>query len=145
MKCKVEWKTQCSHAHLFQYASAYKGLENWPCHNVPLVCKLCYDKEGDTKEWPAHWWYNMEGHLDYQHSEYAHPGKPDGIPLPCYVYNTIYFTSLEEKKSSVPICPPFTQIVDLDKPIILSVNPRTQKCQADKENFSTATALAKKA
>ncbi|KAF9228332.1 hypothetical protein BS17DRAFT_773513, partial [Gyrodon lividus] len=127
MKCKVEWKTQCPHAHPFQYTSAYKGSDNWPCRNVPLVCKLCYDKEGDTDKWPAHWQYNMKCHLNYQHSKYACPGKPNRIPLPCYVYDTIYLTSLEEKKAGMPICPPFTRIVNSDKQILLSANPCTQK------------------
>ncbi|KAF9223635.1 hypothetical protein BS17DRAFT_638965, partial [Gyrodon lividus] len=40
-KRKAEWKTQCPHAHPFQYTSTYKGSDNRPCRNVPLVCKLC--------------------------------------------------------------------------------------------------------
>ncbi|KAI6007527.1 hypothetical protein F5J12DRAFT_688138, partial [Pisolithus orientalis] len=37
----TQWDSKCPLKESFQYASANKGSESCPCHNVPIVCKLC--------------------------------------------------------------------------------------------------------
>ncbi|KAG1721780.1 uncharacterized protein EDB91DRAFT_1040248, partial [Suillus paluster] len=37
----VTWESQCPHKENFQYSSTNKGSNNCPCHNVPVICRLC--------------------------------------------------------------------------------------------------------
>ncbi|KAI6157457.1 hypothetical protein BKA82DRAFT_4346548 [Pisolithus tinctorius] len=89
----------------------------------------------------AIWHYNMEAHLEYQHPEYSHPGKPHGLPLPHNVYDSMVLTPSEEKKAQVPLCPAFTNILEKDK---ASAKVHTQS-QKQKENVAVSGILSKKA
>ncbi|KAG1744936.1 uncharacterized protein EDB91DRAFT_1080471 [Suillus paluster] len=98
----MRWETKCPRKESFQYGSAIKGSNTRPCCNVPIVCKLCVHQGRDTDWHPAIWHYNLETHLDQQHPEYAHPGKPAGALLPRNMYDALALTAAEEKKAGVP-------------------------------------------
>ncbi|KIM61630.1 hypothetical protein SCLCIDRAFT_121807 [Scleroderma citrinum Foug A] len=52
----------------------------------------------------------MEAHLTDRHPEYAHPGKVDGLTLPCDVYDATALTRAEESKFRIPTHMPFMKI-----------------------------------
>ncbi|KAJ7817460.1 hypothetical protein B0H14DRAFT_3742116 [Mycena olivaceomarginata] len=78
---KNETQTKCPYAVKFQYKTANEGAAKGSCHNIPLVCGLC-PAAPRKQDWvPAIWRYNMPEHLRLQHSEYASPQQPEGMPL----------------------------------------------------------------
>lgn len=56
----------------------------------------------------------MEQHLNFYHSEYAHPGKVSGLPLPREVATATLLDPREEEKFGVPQRPAFTNIIEKD-------------------------------
>ncbi|KIK94966.1 hypothetical protein PAXRUDRAFT_141750 [Paxillus rubicundulus Ve08.2h10] len=107
---RIRTEINCPRAETFQYGSATKGSDNRPCRNVPIACKLCTQRGRDTEWQPAVWHYNIEAHIDSHHPEYAHPGKPVGLPLPYNVYLSLEISELEERRFGVQHRPPFTLI-----------------------------------
>ncbi|KIJ59297.1 hypothetical protein HYDPIDRAFT_170850 [Hydnomerulius pinastri MD-312] len=108
----IKWTSHCPRQEDFKYGNASKGSENHPCRNVPVVCLLCEHLLRETDTHNALWRYNMEAHLNEKHPEYAHPGRPDGIPLPRDMYELIHLTELEQKKADAPPRAPFSNIQD---------------------------------
>ncbi|KAH9944798.1 hypothetical protein B0H21DRAFT_892357 [Amylocystis lapponica] len=105
----------------FKYGFANKGSDATPCRNVPVVCTLCPGPSNKAAARPAIWRYNMATHLQEQHSEYASPGKPIGLPLPHALWKDMEITAREERALGIPealIPPEFTQFrhEDPDEP-----------------------------
>lgn len=109
---KREFRTECPHQVSFRFGFADKGSESRPCRNVPVVCTLCVHHGRGTDFKPAIWRYNMEQHLNFVHSNYAHPGKLLGDLLPSHMLYPVILTPLEEKKLGVPVRPAFTLFVE---------------------------------
>ncbi|KIL00140.1 hypothetical protein PAXRUDRAFT_30049 [Paxillus rubicundulus Ve08.2h10] len=99
----------------------------------------------DTNTCTALWHYNLEAHLDNRHSEYAHPGKPQGLPLPHEMYNIIFLTNLDSLYfvTNVPLWPLFHNIQNKEN--VAPANACVQKCRLDSTTFSKAASLLKKA
>ncbi|KIK97682.1 hypothetical protein PAXRUDRAFT_824682 [Paxillus rubicundulus Ve08.2h10] len=102
---RIRTEIDCPHARTFQYGSAITGSDNRTC-----ACKLCTQRGRNTEWQPAVWRYDMEAHIDPRHPEYAHPGKPVGLPLPYNIYLSLEISELEERRSGVQHRPPFTLI-----------------------------------
>ncbi|KAG1812034.1 hypothetical protein EV424DRAFT_1269338, partial [Suillus variegatus] len=98
----IQWDSNCPRKEGFQYGSADKGSNNRPCHNVPVVCRLCIHRNKDTDWRTAIWRYNLEAHLTKEHPEYANPGKLEGVALPRVVFDSVVLTAAEEKRAGVP-------------------------------------------
>src|SRR6267154_4443296 len=89
---------------------------------------------------------SLETHLDQQHPEYAHPGKPAGVLLPHDMYyDTLVLTAAEEKKAGVPARPEFTFIQGKENTPQATSSARTQKRKTDAQMFATATSSSKRA
>lgn len=77
----------------------------------------------------------MEQHLNVVHSEYAHPGKWIGLPLPSNVVSAVLVDPREETKFAVPLRPSFT--------LIRAVQESAERTSArEKRASSNATAAA---
>ncbi|KAG0694086.1 hypothetical protein DFH29DRAFT_790295, partial [Suillus ampliporus] len=98
---KIMWESKCPCKETFQYGSANKGSDSCLCRNVPVICQMCVYLGCATDWCPAVWCYNLEAHIDLQHSEYAQPGRPIGLPLPRAMYDSLALTPAEEKKAGV--------------------------------------------
>ncbi|KAF9235510.1 hypothetical protein BU15DRAFT_64772 [Melanogaster broomeanus] len=92
---RLLWTSHCLRQEDFKYGNASKGSDNRPCRNVPIVCLLCEHQLREMDTCNVTWHYNVEAHLNEKHPEYAHPGQPDGIPLPRAMYKLICLTDLE--------------------------------------------------
>ncbi|KAJ7884304.1 hypothetical protein B0H14DRAFT_2165096, partial [Mycena olivaceomarginata] len=93
---KNEIQTKCPYAVKFQYKTANEGAAKGSCRHVPLVCGLC-PAAPRKQDWvPAIWRYNMPEHLRLQHSEYASPQQPEGMPLPLAVWQSMEVSREEE-------------------------------------------------
>ncbi|KAI6006348.1 hypothetical protein F5J12DRAFT_783100 [Pisolithus orientalis] len=86
-----------------KFAYVEKGSKRHPCHNVPV-----------TNWQDGVWRYNMEHHLNFYHSEYTHPDKVSGLPLPCKFATATLLDPHEEEKFSVPQHPTSTNIIKKD-------------------------------
>ncbi|KIL00866.1 hypothetical protein PAXRUDRAFT_23037 [Paxillus rubicundulus Ve08.2h10] len=141
--CAPKWITHCLYQEDFHYGYAEKGSNNKPCCNIPIVCLLCDHQLKDTDTCTALWHYNIEVHLGNRHSEYAHPGKPQGLPLPHEMYDIIFFLTDLEQKANIPLPPPFHNIQE--KKNRASANMHVQKHRLDSMTFAKAALLSKKA
>ncbi|KAG6380411.1 hypothetical protein JVT61DRAFT_8534 [Boletus reticuloceps] len=148
---KTKVITSCPRKVPFKYAFAEKGSESRPCRNVPVICTLCPHHGRATDAKVAVWRYNMEQHLNFSHSEYAHPGKPEplGLPLPLHIMQAILLTSLKKKKLGVPVRPrdqapsPFNWSKSKESTTTTLAQATTsagQKRQADAAEFRNAIA-----
>lgn len=138
----IQWDSNCPRKEGFQYGSADKGSNNRPCHNVPVVCRLCIHRNKDTDWRTAIWCYNLEAHLTKEHPEYANPGKLEGVALPRVVFDSVVLTAAEEKRAGVPIRPAFTLVQEKENEV--PGHSRTQKRKADAQTFVSAASLAKR-
>ncbi|KAG2131071.1 hypothetical protein DEU56DRAFT_740233 [Suillus clintonianus] len=142
---KIMWESKCPRKETFQYGSANKGSDSRPCHNVPVVCQICVHLGRATDWCPAVWRYNLEAHIDLQHSEYAQPGRPIGLPLPRAVYDSLALTPAEEKKAGVASRPVFEFIQGKENiPGPDGSSAVTQKRKANAQKFSSAASVAKR-
>ncbi|KAG1721920.1 hypothetical protein EDB19DRAFT_1835242 [Suillus lakei] len=99
-----------AYTHTFHYPNADIGLNNRPCRNVPLKCKLCHPslepvtgkKSRTTPPFiDAVWHYNMIQHLEEVHPQYAHPENLIGHPLPAQILNSFVLTALEQEDANI--------------------------------------------
>ncbi|KAI6102264.1 hypothetical protein F5141DRAFT_1135727 [Pisolithus sp. B1] len=91
--------TQCPYQVQIKFAYVEKGSKKHPCRNVPVT------------DWQdGVWRYNMEQHLNFYHSEYAHPRKLSGLPLPGDATAATLLDSHEEETFGVPVHPAFNNI-----------------------------------
>ncbi|KAJ7727820.1 hypothetical protein DFH07DRAFT_970034 [Mycena maculata] len=93
---KNEIQLKCQHTVIFQYNRANKGSSKTACRNIPIICGLCPPTQRKHDWIPAVWHYNMPEHLKTQHSEYASPQNPEGIPLPYSVWQNMVISKEEE-------------------------------------------------
>ncbi|KAJ7679989.1 hypothetical protein B0H14DRAFT_3908259 [Mycena olivaceomarginata] len=110
---KNEIQTKCPYAVKFQYKTADEGSAKGSCRNVPLICGLCPAAQKKHDWVPAVWRYNMAQHLRVQHSEYASPQQPEGMPLPFAVWESMEVSPEEERALGVKdflIAPRFAQV-----------------------------------
>ncbi|KAJ7839544.1 hypothetical protein B0H14DRAFT_3869681 [Mycena olivaceomarginata] len=90
-------ETNCALVSAFNYKPADQGSKSTPCHNVPVVCKLCFpDAPRPSASQPAQWCYNMPEHLSIAHPEYASPLNPRGTRLPHEVWVSMEVEEAEE-------------------------------------------------
>ncbi|KAG1741482.1 uncharacterized protein EDB91DRAFT_1248037 [Suillus paluster] len=143
--CRMWWEMKCPRKESFQYGSAIKGSNTCPCRNVPIVCKLCVHHGQDTDWRPAVWRYNLETHLDQQHPEYAHPGKPAGALLPRNMYDALALTAAEEKKAGVPARPAFTFILENKENQPASSSHNQKRKPTASQTVASAASLTKRA
>jgi hypothetical protein len=79
--------------------------------------------------------------MNEHHPEYAHPGKPHGLPLPTNMFDTMMLTPIEETRLGIPSQPPFLTIVTQNSEkenILASVSGRKHK--SDAQTFVAAAA-----
>ncbi|KIJ17295.1 hypothetical protein PAXINDRAFT_10141 [Paxillus involutus ATCC 200175] len=91
----------------------------------------------------ALWRYNLKAHLDDRHSEYAHPGKPQGLPLPHEMYDIIFLTELEQEKVNIPLQPLFHNVQEKEN--VAPTNAHVQKRRLDSTTFAKAASSSSKA
>ncbi|KAJ7838286.1 hypothetical protein B0H14DRAFT_2588687 [Mycena olivaceomarginata] len=96
-------ETNCALVSAFNYKPADQGSKSTPCHNVPVVCKLCFpDAPRPGASQPAQWCYNMPEHLSIAHPEYASPLNPRGTRLPHEVWVSMEVEEAEELVLGIP-------------------------------------------
>ncbi|KAK7016105.1 hypothetical protein R3P38DRAFT_3569764 [Favolaschia claudopus] len=110
---KNEINCKCTYRANFQFKTADEGRTPGSCRNVPILCGLCPPPARKTDWVPAVWRYNMPEHLRTQHSEYASPQQPEGIPLPYNIWESMKISREEELGMGIKgdlIPPQFTQV-----------------------------------
>ncbi|KAK6981400.1 hypothetical protein R3P38DRAFT_2578449 [Favolaschia claudopus] len=110
---KNEINCKCTYKVNFQFKTADEGRTPGSCRNVPILCGLCPPSARKTDWVPAVWRYNMPEHLRTQHSEYASPQQPEGIPLPYNIWESMKISREEELGMGIKgdlIPPQFTQV-----------------------------------
>ncbi|KAI6008633.1 hypothetical protein PISMIDRAFT_690710 [Pisolithus microcarpus 441] len=140
----VEMDTRCPYQVQIKFAYAEKGSKKRPCRNIPVVCPLCplppRSRQTDWRD--GVWRYNMEQHLNFYHSEYAHPGKDAGLPLPSDVATATLLDPREEEACGVPIRPAFNNIVEKSTD---AMSTREKRRHANANAFSTGATGGKRA
>ncbi|KAI0804565.1 hypothetical protein BC629DRAFT_1713564 [Irpex lacteus] len=94
-------KSNCSHAHEFQYKASLISTLSTPCTNTPVVCPIrgCAGEVGSNKT--AIWKYNMPEHIRIHHPGYSCDGIEDGLPDD-KLLTTILITAEEESRLGIP-------------------------------------------
>ncbi len=94
-------KSNCAHAHEFQYKASLTSTLSTPCTNTPIVCPIkgCAGEVGSNKT--AIWKYNMPEHIRVHHPGYSCDGIEDGLPDD-RLLSTIFITDEEESRLGIP-------------------------------------------
>ncbi|KAI6166959.1 hypothetical protein EDD17DRAFT_1893598 [Pisolithus thermaeus] len=157
----VEMDTQCPYQVQIKFAYVEKGSKKCLCCNVPVATSVdCYYRMSDLQyrgdlyaptlpprarqtDWrDGVWRYNMEQHLNFYHSEYAHPGKLSGLPLPGDAAAATLLDSCEEETFGVPVRPAFNNIAEKSTD---GMSTREKRRHANANAFAAGAAGGKRA
>lgn len=83
----------------------------------------------------------MEQHLNFHHSQYAHPGKYLGDLLPANAAAAVLLTPLEEARLGIPTHPEFTLVTPSANETTLATSKHRA---ANVAMFTTAVASSSK-
>ena len=95
-------RSECLHAHDFQYKVSLVSTVSTPCTNTPIICTIpgCAGEVGQGLK-TAVWKYNMPEHIRTCHPGYASDHTEEGVHMQDLL-NTASITRLEEQRIGIP-------------------------------------------